>query len=61
MTIEPLNSSTVYKQFVIDWLCLRMATEHEKKKPTWTSKLIWLVHKHNNLLVMNFIDCYKIE
>lgn len=31
MTIEPLNSSTVYKQFVIDWLCLRMATEHEKK------------------------------
>ena len=24
MTIEPLNSSTVYKQFVIDWLCLRM-------------------------------------
>ena len=32
MTIEPLNSSTVYKQFVIDWLCLRMATEKEKKK-----------------------------
>ena len=32
MTIESLNSSTVYKQFVIDWLHLRMATQHEKKK-----------------------------